>query len=519
MNPSIDFALEAWREAVGRIEGKTPKATKLTSAEWEREPLAIRERAIWSARLADAQAIQGLKDDLRSLVAMEKVEGRTMDRSRVIERMRKRLGALPGDSDKLTDITSFKRLELVVDFQTQDAYGHAQWKGDLEDPDMLWAEPAWRFVRLEPRENERLDWPLRWVEAYADVGGKGALKSPMVALKTSPIWSALSRFGRPWPPFDFGSGMGVLGVGRDEAIDLGLIKDDTDLDGDAAIKDFNDEVEASVKNLDPETRQWLQNAVGNLGQIVGDKLKMVPQAGNAQAQGINGILKAAGISSQQDIGISEAESIIQGLKKANPPQFSSVVSSLTGSQKKGTLSKAFIVNTAQDFLNLLPASVASQLPKFSIQVKSSIKKAAGDYHASTKKLRLNASALQDPSFARKTIFHELIHWLHDHGPQDYRTKVSALFAARTAGEASQPLLPWKSAHIMGKRDKWQDADGDEYAGRIYPWEKTPAGSELATCHLEKLTDPASLSKHWNHSIDGRHYWREAFLELIDILTQ
>jgi hypothetical protein len=41
-------------------------------------------------------------------------------------------------------------------------------------------------------------------------GGCDALKAlpRMIARKDSPIWEALSRFGTPYPPFDFNSGCG-----------------------------------------------------------------------------------------------------------------------------------------------------------------------------------------------------------------------------------------------------------------------------------------------------------------------
>ena len=45
----------------------------------------------------------------------------------------------------------------------------------------------------------------------------------MIALINDPIWEAISRFGLPYPPFDFNSGMGVAGVSRSDAIKLGVI--------------------------------------------------------------------------------------------------------------------------------------------------------------------------------------------------------------------------------------------------------------------------------------------------------
>ena len=45
----------------------------------------------------------------------------------------------------------------------------------------------------------------------------------MIALKNDPVWTALSRFGRPWPPFDYDSGMGIADIDRETAETLGLL--------------------------------------------------------------------------------------------------------------------------------------------------------------------------------------------------------------------------------------------------------------------------------------------------------
>lgn len=41
----------------------------------------------------------------------------------------------------------------------------------------------------------------------------------MIALKSDRVWTNFSRFGRPYPPSDFGSGMGVEDIDRDEAFE------------------------------------------------------------------------------------------------------------------------------------------------------------------------------------------------------------------------------------------------------------------------------------------------------------
>ena len=86
------------------------------------------------------------------------------------------------------------------------------------------AHPASKLVRTGFRENPR-DWQARWEAAWQSCGGQGALYGEMVALNDSPIWSALSDFGLPYPPFAYGSGMGVSYVTLDEAKQLGLINE------------------------------------------------------------------------------------------------------------------------------------------------------------------------------------------------------------------------------------------------------------------------------------------------------
>jgi hypothetical protein len=100
------------------------------------------------------------------------------------------------------------------------------------------------------------------------VGWQGAVREPMVALKTSPIWAALSAFGRPWPPFDWGSGMGLDDVDREEAESLGLLQPGEPApDGAAAQQDYNAELQASVRGL-PD------GYVEQITQILGDDVTL-----------------------------------------------------------------------------------------------------------------------------------------------------------------------------------------------------------------------------------------------------
>ena len=122
--------------------------------------------------------------------------------------------------------------------QREQAIGFASWKIG-QDRDVLDAFPAQELIRVESRRMPR-DWQARWIAA----GGELSTGGRMDALKTDPIWTDISVFGVPWPPFDWGSGMGLRDVSRKEAVMHGLIEATERIEpSDAA---FNDSLAAGV---------------------------------------------------------------------------------------------------------------------------------------------------------------------------------------------------------------------------------------------------------------------------------
>ena len=125
--------------------------------------------------------------------------------------------------------------EPRIDFIAQTQRRMAQSLGQLaaQTPGVLKAFPAWRLVRRGTRMDPRDDWDLRWAAAGTATAWQGACRDDLVALKSSPIWAALGdgaggfkdAIGNPFPPFAFGSGMGWIAVGRDEAAELGLVEE------------------------------------------------------------------------------------------------------------------------------------------------------------------------------------------------------------------------------------------------------------------------------------------------------
>lgn len=264
-------------EARRQLGDKTPLGSVLNSAEWEQVPVAIRQRAQFSAGVTSARLLQGIQDKLAGILGLadeqlQNGKSANLSRSFFIDAIRdlarsEGLDQLldPAKLGTLQDITSIPRLALIHDMQVADAQGYAQWRTDQRLGAAL-LYPAWEFVRVESRKEPRQSWTRRWAES----GGR-IYSGRMIARKDDPVWTKLSRFGKPWPPFDYGSGMGLEDVERDEAISLGVITEDDEppTGGEA---DFNAGLKAEIAGLSPQYRQGLENIFDGRIKIAGDQV-------------------------------------------------------------------------------------------------------------------------------------------------------------------------------------------------------------------------------------------------------
>lgn len=262
-------------DAVSRMNAKTPIAQAMTSAEWSDVPLALRERSFWTARFAKADVLQIMHDKIQTALELGSEEldnGKTrlVSRSSFVRDLRKALSDSgyipePGREGTLRDHRSRGRLGLIYDFNTSQAQEFARWKsGQAEGA--LDAFPCQELYREEGRQVPR-DWRARWSAA----GGE-FFSGRMIARKDSPIWSRISRFGTPFPPYDFGSGMGIQDVSREEAISLGVLQPDDQLE--IPEVGFNENVEASLSRFSPEIRADLLASLGASAEVDGDTARL-----------------------------------------------------------------------------------------------------------------------------------------------------------------------------------------------------------------------------------------------------
>lgn len=269
-----------WTEAIASRELRAAMPTAAGSAELSAIAPEVRERAMFSARTADAWYLDQVNKLIARIVSPETIRdpetgalrpvrpGETMDPATARLEMKTMLAKLNYQPDPelrggIQDLSSDARLDLIVRTNTEMAQGFGNWFR-AQDPDALDAWPAQELYRIEQKRQPR-QWGQRWNNAISELGGETSAKpvadpmaqSGMFAVKNDGIWTAISAFGLPYPPFDFNSGMWVRDISRSEAISLGILSP-----GDPAPepdqRGFNDDLSTDFSSFAPAIAQALQ---------------------------------------------------------------------------------------------------------------------------------------------------------------------------------------------------------------------------------------------------------------------
>lgn len=281
---------------------KALAGSDLDSSQWNQIQAAFRNRAFFSSRIAEVKILEAIRYRVS-----EYSKGET-DISKIRMLIRQDLEELkyspePGKEGTIHDLFSQARLDTIIKTNVAQARGYIQYL-EGSTPGAFNAFPAQEFTRVAHRQRPRADWPQRWAKA----GGK-LYKGRMVALKDDPVWANLSVFGNPFPPFDWGSGMGVLDVDRKTAIELGLITDsdlrqkvnDLRQKGSApgaSAPDFNSNLQAEVhiRNDSPEADR-LRAAFGDQVDFRGNIARW---RGELIRDVLNGKIKKASLGEGHD---------------------------------------------------------------------------------------------------------------------------------------------------------------------------------------------------------------------------
>lgn len=192
-----------------------------------REKIAadILRRSLFSARMTSASYLARLREVLTRFTsgAINAADARA-----ALLKSLETMGYSPQDEGGLKNPASIRRLNLILDTNKQMASSVATLSEQTEATVAMY--PAWELTRMGVRRAPREDWARRWKDAGDSVGWEGAVKSRMIALKSSPIWAALGNgaggytdtLGNPYPPFAFSSGLDWVEVSAEEAAALGL---------------------------------------------------------------------------------------------------------------------------------------------------------------------------------------------------------------------------------------------------------------------------------------------------------
>jgi hypothetical protein len=273
---------QLFTEAIHKLGQRTPIGSQLTSAQWQQVPVALRERAFFSSQVENVNFLRDMRGFLDDFLAGAREtitlpSGKTVTKLKVGSRadfvklareaaIRYGVGPVdPEDKGTIKDIQSEQRLNLIFDVNVEGAQQYGSWLQGM-DPDVLNEFPAWEFIRVQDVKTPRVPHQLN--------EGRIVLKTDL------DFWLAMNSpsfggFGVPWGPWGFNSGMGTEDVDRDRAEEAGVIKPGQVLE--PIHKDFNDHLEASVRNLPPDLRDMLQNAFGNQIEITDTTAKWVGQ--------------------------------------------------------------------------------------------------------------------------------------------------------------------------------------------------------------------------------------------------
>ena len=224
----------------------------LDTAGWQQVAAALRNRAFFSSKVEEARILYYARKMCAEVAAGTRSAS---EFRRDMRALLTKMGYPEGDGS-ITDIYSKSRLDVIRETNVGQARGYAQ-HVEATTAGALAAFPCQELLRVYEREVPR-DWIARWRDAGGRFWG-----GRMIALKGDPVWSRISRFGTPWPPFDFNSGMGVEDIDRDEAEELGILAPD-DPPPSPAKMDFNAGLSAEVEfdEASPEWA-WLKESFGD----------------------------------------------------------------------------------------------------------------------------------------------------------------------------------------------------------------------------------------------------------------
>jgi hypothetical protein len=278
--PVVTDAMQQWRQ-------REVMETNLGSAELRGMAQHIRNRAVFSARTTNANYLKEVANVVDDILAGKC--GMAEGRYRLMRKLKELgydpatgfpddMGSVPpAERDSLQDLSSERRIDLLLETNVRMAQGYAQTIAG-NTPTQLYAYPAWELVRLYHRdvprgtpESHSPGWMQRWTAAGQAVEWDGAIDDRFIARKDSRIWQALGdgeggytdTLLNAFPPFAFRSGLAWRPVDRAQAYDLGLVtREETPAASPADLTPGQREVVRVVEDMPADLRNELLRQLG-----------------------------------------------------------------------------------------------------------------------------------------------------------------------------------------------------------------------------------------------------------------
>lgn len=523
-------------DAIKKLGAKSPIGAQLSSREWSAVPVALRERAIWSANIESVRFVQDMKNDLADFLngARDPQTGalKVGSRAKFIELMRRKaiaqgLGPIdPDDAGTIKDIRSERRLGLIFDTQVKSAraYGNRQ---QGMDPDVLNEFPGQRFIRVAAVTEERT--------AHVPFEDQVFLKTDLK------IWLRINQdFGVPWGPWGWGCGHDVEDVDRDTCDALGLTQPGQIIAG-RDDEDFNQHLKSSVRNLDPELIRFLRAKFGNQIRIENGVAEWnsaapadpaptvtppppVPQPKPAPSIPSPLVGEGQGEGLPQKKWLQPLDSLANQYKEARYPEKEALrekareLLSVPADRRKGvkfepglTAPKSNLSRTVEKIADTGNESIA-QFVRPQLTQKTNVKvfhtsDHRAYYHPTQQAVYLNVGS------DRSTAAHEIMHGIEIQNPAVLRAAAEFLLSRRRevqVGIFKSPEQPKQLRALTGMNysgfeiaieDDWVKRGGTVYAGKVYfrpgrreldKWNDVDA-TEVLTTGIERLmADPLAF---------------------------
>ncbi len=247
-------------EAIRLLLGKRLVPTALSSAELRELAAEVKNAALFSARMTQIRPLAVLQQVLEEMLrGNANMADAKLALGKVYEAMgyNAEAGGFPQDvpgtvppalSGSLRDLASQERMALTIETNYRMVTNAAFVAEATANEDAIYHFPCFELRRTRGRRTPRGfvrrkggmevkpgdDWPSRWVAAGGELFDRG---TRMIAAKDSPVWQALGEgaggytdtLGNPFPPFAWGSGMGLREISRTEALLLGVITEEDEI--------------------------------------------------------------------------------------------------------------------------------------------------------------------------------------------------------------------------------------------------------------------------------------------------